>query len=284
MDIFKEFRKNNRLVTRHDSHIETGGSVVRISGVSVYYDGNLALDQVSFELNPGEQIAVVGPNGAGKSTLFKVIVGVLKPTEGKVDVFGSEPGGHICIAYLPQRNQVDWNFPVNVGDVIMMGRISKLGLLRQPRRGDWEIVRQALSEVGMQELITNQISELSGGQQQRMFIARALAQEAELMLMDEPLSSLDPQSQEDIFTILKKLRQRNVTIMVALHDLKTASERFDRVLLLNKHLIGFGKSDEILTAERLVEAYGGHMRLVPTPEGLMTLEDTCCDEGGNIPE
>lgn len=284
MDIFKEFRKNNRLILPHDSHHETGGSIVRISGVSVYYDGNLALDRVSFELNPGEQIAVVGPNGAGKSTLFKVIAGVLKPGEGRIDVFGSEPGGHICIAYLPQRSQVDWNFPVNVGDVVMMGRISKLGLLRQPRKSDWEIVRQALSEVGMQELIEYQISELSGGQQQRMFIARALAQEAELMLMDEPLSGLDPQSQEDIFAILKRLRQRNVTILVAMHDLKTASERFDRVLLLNRRLVGFGEPDKILTAERLIEAYGGRLRLVPTSEGLMTLEDTCCDEGGDLQE
>jgi manganese/iron transport system ATP-binding protein len=221
---------------------------------------------------------VVGPNGAGKSTLFKVIAGVLHATSGTVRVAGHAPGHHICIAYVPQRSEVDWTFPVTVADVVMMGRVGKLGLLRHPRRKDWDLVHQCLEEVGMDQLSDRQIGELSGGQQQRMFIARALAQEAELMLMDEPLSGLDVPSQEDIFRVLDTLREYEVTALVATHDLSTAAERFDQVMLLNRQLLGMGQPDEVFTPERLQEAYGGHLRLVHTEEGLMVLSDTCCGE------
>jgi manganese/iron transport system ATP-binding protein len=184
---------------------QVGAPILEVSDVTVRYDGRLALEEVSFQLTPGERMAVVGPNGAGKSTLFKVIAGVLQPTTGKVSVYGHGPGGHICIAYVPQRSQVDWSFPVNVADVVMMGRIGKLGPLRWPKARDWAYVRQCLEVVGVADLADRQISELSGGQQQRMFIARALAQEAELMLMDEPLTGLDLTSQEDTFHILDEL-------------------------------------------------------------------------------
>jgi manganese/iron transport system ATP-binding protein len=244
--------------------------------VSVRYNGTLALEDVSFQLGRGERIAVVGPNGAGKSTLFKVIAGVLHPTKGDVKVYGHGPGGHICIAYVPQRSQVDWTFPVNVEDVVMMGRIGKLGLLRWPKPRDWDYVHQCLHVVGMADLAGRQIGELSGGQQQRVFIARALAQEAELMLMDEPLTGLDITSQEDIFRIIEELRQRRVTVMIATHDLNLAAERFDRLMLLNHRLVGLGQPDEVFTPERLIQAYGGHMRLIQTNDGVMVLSDTCC--------
>ncbi|MBN1400874.1 MAG: metal ABC transporter ATP-binding protein [Anaerolineae bacterium] len=250
--------------------------ILEVAGLSLRYNGRAALEDVSFRLTSGERVAVVGPNGAGKSTLFKIIAGVLEPTTGHVYVAGYGPGGHRCIAYLPQRSQVDWSFPVRVADVVMMGRAGQLGLIRRPGRKDWELVRECLRVVGMADLAERQISELSGGQQQRMFIARALAQEAELMLMDEPLTGLDLPSQEQIFTILNTLRDRRVTVMVAIHDLNLAAERFDRVMLLNGRLIGMGSPEDALSAEHLHVAYGGHLRMVEGESGLMMLGDTGC--------
>ncbi|MFX1355438.1 MAG: metal ABC transporter ATP-binding protein, partial [Promethearchaeota archaeon] len=167
---------------------DAGAPILEASHLTMRYNGRAVLEDISFHLVSGEQVAVVGPNGAGKSTLFRVIAGVLHPTAGEVRIAGHCPGGHICIAYVPQRSQVDWAFPVTVADVVMMGRAGKVGLLRHPSRKDWEYVRQCLDVVGMADLVDRQIGELSGGQQQRMFIARALAQEAELVLMDEPLT------------------------------------------------------------------------------------------------
>jgi len=268
------------LISRYATH-QAEAPTLEVLEVTVRYNGVRALDNVSFQLTRGERVAVVGPNGAGKSTLFQVIAGVLNPTKGEVKIYGHRPGGHICIAYVPQRSHVDWTFPVNVADVVMMGRIGKLGLFRWPQRRDWDYVHQCLEIVGMADLAERQIGELSGGQQQRVFIARALAQEAELMLMDEPLTGLDVPSQEGIFDILGELRQRAVTVMVATHDLNLAAERFDRLMLLNHRLLGFGQPDQVFTPERLTEAYGSQMRLIETKDGVIALNDTCC--GGGTP-
>lgn len=257
--------------------------IVALEGVSVYFNGVLALDNLSFELKQGEHVAVIGPNGAGKSTLFNLISGVLRPARGQVHIYGREPGQQRCIAYVPQRSQVDWQFPVNVADVVMMGRAGKLGLFRRPGHKDWEQVAEALELVGMAHLAKRQIGELSGGQQQRVFIARALAQEAELMLMDEPLTSLDIKSQEDIFAILEKLCRRGVTLMVSTHDLNLAAERFDRLMLLNQRLIGFGQAGEVFTPPLLSQAYSGSLRLIETSKGTMVINDTCCGEGEKHP-
>ena len=279
MEFLKDIRKST-FPRQHIEHLEDT-SILDISNLFVRFDSRLALDDVSFQLHHGERVAVVGPNGAGKSTLFKAIAGVLKPISGEIKVYGHGPGGHICIAYLSQRSQVDWSFPVTVSDVVMMGRIGKLGLLRWPKHRDWEIVRQALVDVGLEELANRQIGELSGGQQQRMFIARALAQEAELMLMDEPLTGLDIGSQESIFTFLDDLQGRGVTVMVATHDLDLAARRFDRVMLLNQRMLGFGVPEQVFTPEQLMSAYGGHIHLVETDDKLLVVADTCCDEGEN---
>ena len=252
--------------------------LLEASHVTVHFDGRLALDDVSFQLLGGEHVAVVGPNGAGKSTLFRVIAGVLATTGGNVTVAGHQPGGHVCIAYVPQRSTVDWTFPVTVSDVVMMGRAGRLGLLRRAGRRDRDLVRRCLSDVGLGGLAGRQIGELSGGQQQRMFIARALAQEAELVLMDEPLAGLDIPAKEGIFHILDTLRERRVTVMVATHDLNLASERFDTVMLLNSRLLGMGEPAGVFTPERLHLAYGDHLRMVQADEGLMILSDTCCGE------
>ena len=196
-----------------------------------------------------------------------------------MQIYGYQPGGHICIAYVPQRSNVDWSFPVSISDVVMMGRIGKIGLFRWPKKHDWEVVYNAIETVGLTELRHNQISELSGGQQQRMFIARALAQEAEIMLMDEPLTGLDIQSEKAIFTILEKLRQWQVTIMISTHDLEQAANHFDRVMLLNRQLIDFGDPDKVFTTENLLNAYGGHLRLIKTEQNEFALTDTHCGEG-----
>jgi manganese/iron transport system ATP-binding protein len=236
------------------------------------------LEDITFQAQHGERMAVVGPNGAGKSTLFKLIVGTLEPFKGEVRLYGHAPGEHICIAYVPQRSQVDWTFPATVEDVVMMGRVGQIGLFKRPKRADWELVRQSLERVNAAHLAKKQIGELSGGQQQRVFIARSLAQEAELLMLDEPLTGLDAPSQDSFFNILESLRSDGVTILVATHDLNLAVEHFDRVMLLNKRIIALGSGEEVLAAENLFAAYGGHMHRIGG-EGDMLLTDTCCDQG-----
>ncbi len=260
----------------HTNHQEDQ-PILDVRKVSARYNRRLALDEITFHLHAGELVAVVGPNGAGKSTLFKVVAGVLPPTSGEVNVYGSTPRAHVCIAYIPQRSQVDWNFPVNVSDVVMMGRIARLGPLKWPKKRDWEHVQRALETVKLADLAKRQIGQLSGGQQQRMFIARALAQEAELMLMDEPFSGLDAPSQESILSLLDGLQRENVTVMVATHDLDQAAEYFDRIMLLNRRLIGFGPPEQVFQTEKLVEAYGGRLRSADG-ENVLAVDD-CCDEG-----
>jgi ABC-type Mn2+/Zn2+ transport system ATPase subunit len=276
--LIKELEKTNKLIRRQHQAHDQAAPILRVRELSVSFEERPALQQVSFEVPAGERLAVIGPNGAGKSTLFKVIAGVLAPSSGSVQISGGSPDAHICIAYVPQRSQVDWSFPVSVADVVMMGRVGKLGLFRWPTPGDWRLVRQALEVVGLQALAGRQISQLSGGQQQRMFIARALAQEAELMLMDEPLTGLDVPSQQELFRILDQLQARGVTVIIALHDLELASQHFDRVLLLNHRLIGIGAAEQVFQPELLMRAYGGHLRLIATQQGTVALEDTCCDD------
>jgi len=278
MALFEELQKTTQHLSRHRHPHQDDVPILRAEGVSLRFESGLALDDVSFELNTGERLAIVGPNGAGKSTLLQIIAGVLAPTEGQVHIFGNVPRGHICIAYISQRNRVDWSFPVTVADVVMMGRVGQLGLFRNPRASDWEIVNDALSVVRMSDLAKRQINQLSGGQQQRMFIARALAQQAELMLMDEPLTGLDANSQEEVFSILDELQAQSVTVMVSLHDLKMAAQRFDQVMLLNQRMLGIGMSEAVLNPENLLAAYGGHLHLVPTDDGMLALGDTCCDD------
>ncbi len=256
----------------------TDEPILDVQKLTVRYNGRAALDDVTFHLHAGERVAVVGPNGAGKSTLFKVVAGVLAPTSGSVTVSGTRPATHVCIGYVPQRSHVDWNFPVSVADVAMMGRSAVMGAFRWPTRRDWDFVRGALETVELADLAKRQISELSGGQQQRMFIARALAQQAELMLMDEPLTGLDLPAQEGILNLLDKLQKQNVTVMVATHDLDQAEKHFDRVMLLNRKVIGFGASKEVLTPERLMQAYGNRMRLVDADGKLMTFDEDCCGD------
>ena len=270
------FEKIRTLKLSKPSDHDDDAPFLKVSELHVRYDGIPALADISFELKLGEHVALVGPNGAGKSTLFKVISGVLPPTSGQVKISGESPAGHICIAYLPQSNAVNWGFPVTVRDVVMMGRVGKLGLLKWPRNKDWDFVNTCLEQVNLIDLAYRQIEELSGGQKQRMFIARALAQEAELVMMDEPLNGLDLNSQEEVFNIFELLKKQKVAVIVATHDLGLASERFDKAMLLNHKLLGYGKPDEIFSEANLKNAYGKHLQFIETKEGTMVIDDTCC--------
>lgn len=258
-----------------------GTPALEVERVTVLYDDRPALEDVSFSLSGGERLGIVGPNGAGKSTLLKVIAGVLRPTSGAVRIRGQDPCGHICIAYLPQRSEIDWRFPVTVYDVVMMGRVGRLGLLRRPGAGDRALVREALEAVGLSELANRQIGELSGGQQQRMFIARALAQEAELVLLDEPLAGLDAPSQEAVLGLLDLLGERGATLLLSLHDLDIAARHFPLVLLLNRRVVGFGPPGEVFTPARLVEAFGGRLRALPEAGGVVVTDPCRTQEGAD---
>lgn len=256
-------------------HHDAGAPIVDLRDVCVAYGGRPALDHVSFQLARGERVAVVGPNGAGKSTLFKVLAGLLEPESGGVKIFGHGPRGHFCIAYVVQRSAVDWSFPVSVYDVVMMGRTREIGLFRRASRKDHDKVRACLEQVGMADLADRRIHELSGGQQQRMFIARALAQEAALMLMDEPFNGLDMHTQRGLLDLIARLGQGGVTVMVATHDLNIAAEHFDRVMLLNRKLVGLGRPADLFTPEKIVAAFGG-AATVQTSGGPVLVHDGCC--------
>jgi ABC-type Mn2+/Zn2+ transport system ATPase subunit len=234
----------SELLVRPQTH-DPAAPPLLVNRLSVQFNGTAALREVSFTLPAGQRVAIVGPNGAGKTTLLRVIAGAMSPTSGSVEIYGARPGGHVCIAYVPQRSQVDW--------------------------------RQALARVGMDDLQKRQIGELSGGQQQRVFLAQALAQEAELVLLDEPLTGLDLPSQEAIFRLLDELRQQGIPVLVATHDLNLAAERFDRVMLLNRRLIAFGSPREVFTREHLAATYGGHIHMLADSGGMLVLTDTCCE-------
>ena len=274
-NLIKTFRKKS-FSRRYAPH-QLDAPLLALENVSVRYGTGTVLENISFDLSPGDGIAVVGPNGAGKTTLFQVIAGIIDPFEGVVRVSGHEPGGHTCIAYVPQRSQVDWTFPATVADVVMMGRINKMGPFLWPQADDWEIVRRSLKFVDLIDYSQRQISELSGGEQQRMFIARALAQEAELMLLDEPLNGLDVPAQESILSILDSLQKREVTFMISMHDLRLAAGQFNQVMLLNKELLGLGSPEEVFTRELLIKAYQGHLHFVEGEFDTLAVGDECCE-------
>jgi ABC-type Mn2+/Zn2+ transport system ATPase subunit len=245
-----------------------------VENISVAYNGTPALQEVTFQIPHGARVAVVGPNGAGKSTLFKALVGLLPLRAGQILIHGLPLGHHQdCVAYVPQREEVDWRFPVTVSDVVMMGRYGERGWLQPTSRRDREIVQRSLSQMGMADLASHSISELSGGQQQRVFLARALAQEPHILLMDEAFTGVDMTTQEATLKLLDDLRAGQVTAMISTHDLNLAASRFDHILLLNRRLISFGTPDQVLTQENLSQAFGPQLMVLP--DGTMIV-DQCC--------
>ncbi len=234
------------------------------------------LTGVTFSLAQGESLAVVGPNGAGKSTLIKVLAGLIKPSAGEIRIFGGPPGKHLCLGYLPQRSEAEWNFPATVRDVVLMGRVGKNGLFRRLGREDRQKGEEALSRVGLFHLADRRIRELSGGERQRMLIARALAQEARILLLDEPLAGLDAPAQEEILSLLRGLSRQGLSVLVSIHELDLVANYFDRALLLRNRPIALGKPQEVLTPQNLRMAYGKALHLIPTSEGTLALGEACC--------
>lgn len=231
--------------------------------LTVSYDRKPVLFGVDASIPRQSLCGIIGPNGAGKSTLIKAVMGLLPVQGGWTQVFGGPLDK--CrdrVAYVPQRSSVDWDFPVNVMDVVLMGRYGRLGLFRRPRAADRSIAAEALEKVQMSAFATRQISQLSGGQQQRVFLARALAQEADLYLMDEPFTGVDAATESAIVTLLQDIKARGGTIVAVHHDLTTAPSYFDRLLLLNMRLIAAGTTEEVFKPELLQKTYGGRLTVL----------------------
>lgn len=235
--------------------------VLSVEGLSASYRKNKVLDNVEFEIQPGTMTSIVGPNGAGKSTLLKVILELHPKLAGKVAFFGSPyQKAKSRIGYVPQRGSVDWDFPTNALDVVLMGLYRKIGWLKWPNRTHREKAIEALSEMGMADYASRQISQLSGGQQQRVFLARALVMDAELYLLDEPLAGVDAATEQAIMATLNLLKNRGRTVLVVHHDLQTVEDYFDHVLLLNRTVIAHGSTEKTFTESHIYRTYGGPLR------------------------
>jgi len=260
---------------KHAVHI-SDTPTVSVANLSVHLDGRGILTNISFELEEGRQLAVVGPNGAGKTTLLRVLSGLLPTSDGTVSIHGHGPCKHVCIAYVPQKSGIDWRFPVTVYDVVMMGRTQRIGVFRRPGPRDRAVVREALASVNLSDLAQRQISQLSGGQQQRMFLARALAQEADLILLDEPFAGLDLPSRSEVLELISGVRERGIGVVVALHDLGIAATSFDEVLLLKRKLIAHGSAQTVFTEANLREAYGSCLHVAQDASGTFVVHDATC--------
>ena len=236
---------------------------LEIHDLTVAYQKKPVLWGVDITVPPGQLVGILGPNGAGKSTLIKAALGLVPAASGWVKMFGRPAKESLRrVGYVPQRESVDWDFPVSVMDVVLMGRYGHVGLFRRPGRRDREIARECLEKVRMLPFADRQIANLSGGQQQRVFLARALAQEIDLYFMDEPFAGVDAATEAAIVTLLHELRSRGKTILVVHHDLPTARTYFDRLLLLNLRVVAFGPSEEVFTRELLQRTYGGKLTIL----------------------
>lgn len=237
---------------------------VSVRDLSVAYHRKPVLRDIRFDAPEGKLIGIVGPNGAGKSTLIKAIMGLLPLTGGKVEIYGKsykEQRG--IVGYVPQRESVDWDFPTNALDVVLMGCYGRLGWFKRPKAEDREFAMECLRKVGMADFAKRQISQLSGGQQQRVFLARSLAQDAQVYFMDEPFVGVDAATEKAIIHILNELKEQKKTVLVVHHDLQTVQEYFDWLLMLNMRQIAVGPTPEVFTVENLQKTYGGRLTVLP---------------------
>ncbi|MDY0406443.1 metal ABC transporter ATP-binding protein [Virgibacillus sp. 179-BFC.A HS] len=249
--------------------------VLTVENLAAAYRKNTVLHDIHFTVNAGSLTGIVGPNGAGKSTLIKTILGLHPALSGKVSFFQSTyEKAKRKIGYVPQRGSVDWDFPTTALDVVTMGLYGQIGWFKWPSRFHKAKAYESLEKMGMADYANRQISQLSGGQQQRVFLARALVQNAEIYFMDEPLAGVDAATERAIMAILKELKAAGKTVMVVHHDLQTVRDYFDHVLLLNRTVIQYGKTDHVFTKENIARTYGGNMRWmgVENQDGLPSIQ------------
>ncbi len=250
-----------------------GPPAIRVEDLSTGYHHEPVLQHVNLSVSRGSLVGLIGPNGSGKSTLFKTMTGLHEPWQGRVLINGAPGKPGPDVAYVPQTETVDWSFPVTAGQVVMMGRYPRLGFIKWPRQQDHEIVDRSLEMVGMAGFKDRQIGQLSGGQRQRVFLARALAQEPSILLLDEPVSGVDAATQHQIFELLDKLCQDGVTTIVASHDLSCVAQRFDHVLLLNRTVHGYGPPEDVLTQDLLNRTFQSHLLLLRLGTRTFVVED-----------
>jgi ABC-type Mn2+/Zn2+ transport system ATPase subunit len=251
-----------------------GAPSVVVDRVTAGYGRRVALVDVSLTVKPGSLLAVIGPNGAGKSTMLKLLAGLIRPISGTLTVLGGPPGSAAkSVAYLPQAEAVDWDFPVTVGEVVTMGRYARLGFGRAPGRLDRERVDSALELVGMADAVDRQIGALSGGQRRRVFLARAIAGDPDLYLLDEPVTGVDARTQEDLMVVLEAEARAGKTVIATTHDLICAAQRFHQAALINGRLIAEGSADLVLDQQLLSETYGGHVLVLPGDGQRLVLDD-----------
>lgn len=236
---------------------------IQIHDMTIAYHKKPVLWDVDLDIPEGKLVGIIGPNGAGKSTLIKGVMNLVPKASGWVKIYGqSYEAMRRHIGYVPQRESVDWDFPISAIEVVMMGRYGHIGWIRRLRREDRRIAEEALAKVGMEEFAKRQISQLSGGQQQRVFLARALAQDARIYLMDEPFAGVDAATERAIIDILVELRRQDKTILVVHHDLQTVTNYFDWVIMLNMRVVASGPTSEIFTDENLQKTYGGRLTVL----------------------
>ena len=255
--------------------VAPGEPTIVLDGVTAGYGRRVALADVDLTVRAGSLLAVIGPNGAGKSTLLKLIAGLLKPDTGTVTVLGAAPGVEArSVAYVPQAEAVDWDFPVTVGEVAMMGRYARLGFGRRPGRIDRERVEAALETVGMHGHADRQIGALSGGQRRRVFLARAIAAEPEVYLLDEPVTGVDATTQEELMDVLEAEARAGKTVVASTHDLICAAQRFHQAAFVNGRIVATGPAEMVLDRQLLSDTYGGHVLVLPGDDGgRLVLDD-----------
>lgn len=248
-------------------------TALEIHDLTVAFDRKPVLWNIDLTIPQGKLVGIVGPNGAGKSTLIKAVMGILPLSSGYVKIF-DQPLDEVRekVSYVPQRESVDWDFPASVLDVVLMGRYARLGLFKRPRKADKDVAMDCLKKVGMEGFINRQISQLSGGQQQRTFLARALAQQADLYFMDEPFAGVDAATEKAIVTLLREMTSQNKTVIVVHHDLQSVSQYFDWVLMLNTRLVASGPTETTFTSQNLESTYGGKLTLLTDVADLMRRE------------
>ncbi len=253
-----------RKALRARQAVDPPGSGIAAHDLSVVYrNGNVALSEASFDIPKSTICALVGINGSGKSTLFKAIMGLVPVASGKVSILGQPAGRALSrntVAYVPQNEEVDWNFPVLVEDVVMMGRYGHMGFLRRASALDKHKVDQALERVSMSQLRHRQIGELSGGQKKRVFLARALAQEGQVILLDEPFTGVDVTTEDAIIDLLKELRDEGRVMLVSTHNLGSVPQFCDQVVLVNRKVLDAGSTETVFTQQNLEQAFGGTLR------------------------